>query len=63
MNNLAEVYERNKEDFVTDFCPEVLWVNSNSLPWCRVFNGQCDPKYKSHCPVYREYLNKRYMEE
>jgi len=61
--NLAEPYENRKEDEATDFCPHTHWVNCNSLPWCKVFNRSCDQKYKHHCPVYREYLNKKYMEE
>jgi len=60
--NLAELYENRKEDEVTDFCSHTHWINCNSLPWCKVYNKPCNPKYWKSCNIYQDYLNKKYME-
>jgi len=61
--NLAELYENRKENQVTDFCPHTHWINCNSLPWCRVYKNPCDfAKYGLKCPIYQDYLTKKYME-
>uniref|UniRef100_A0A6M3IFA6 Uncharacterized protein n=1 Tax=viral metagenome TaxID=1070528 RepID=A0A6M3IFA6_9ZZZZ len=57
MKNLAEVYEKKKEDEMSLMsCPYLIWFNQASYPLCKINHEHCKAhKWHMYCHQYDQW--------